>query len=214
MRQHFTYQLDEEKIRKELRDRRVAPSEDAYQRFCAYSDTQVRQVTRRMPAVNIKINRRFVVPAAAAIVLITLSFLLANFIGGKNDKRSAEITAEPFVPMPQSEVELIPQPETQELPHVVTTDNSQALETSKPELVPEKKSATQPPGNANEKSDPPAVTLANEQPATTSVQPATTQVQVRKKERRDAEDILEPVQMPDIRPTLLTNEQQEEIRTN
>lgn len=224
MRQQFTYRLDEDKIRKELRSYRTSSAPEAYQRFCAYSDAHSRPVSKSsFPGFSMKLDRRFAVPAAAAVVLLVLSLVLANFAGnGKSDREAADLHAEPFVPAPSFEPEtIIPQPVTRDLPEPVAANNDEGLQVSKPVLVREKKDSTDRKNDRPERSLPVAASLPGgptgsiqAQTATTQAQTATTQGEVKKKERRDAALILEPVQLPDIRPTLLSTEQEEEIRTN
>ena len=209
MKQQFTYSLDEAKIRKQLQDLKPGNAEEAWQKFAQFADEQPRPITsRKMPAIKLNVDRRIVVPAAAALVIVVIAVLLFNFIDlkktSKNNTQKA-VVAEPFVPMPQvSEAETII-PEKQEPLETQLAENNKALAASKPELVKDKSSEPEVP-----KKDDPLASANNaktSQPGTP--EPQTTQAVVKKKKAEVA-----PLEVPELRPSLLTDEQVDDIRPN
>ena len=208
MRSNFTYALNEDGIRRQLQEQTAPLKEEAWQRFSAYSEAHTRPVAvRKFPQVKINISRKLVVPVAAGLTLILVTVLLVNMItlktAGKKTAASIQ-TTEPFVPLPQ-----ISEPETL----MSMAQRSQQKETALPENVP----ATQPdkPQLTADKSA--AVPQQKNPQSPTGSQPLTGEpqatVEAKKKTRVQAPD-LEAVQLQDIRPTILSAEQEEEIRPN
>jgi hypothetical protein len=215
MKQQFTYSLDEAKIRKELMDLKPGNAEDAWQKFSQYADTQPRQVAvRKMPVIKLAVDRRILVPVAAAIVIIVLAALVFNFMDLKKSSKTNNqkaVVAEPFVPMPQiSEAEtILPPPEKQDPMETQWSENSKALAASKPEVVKEKSEKPLPSPN-----DGAMASAVKPKPTETagSADAQTTQAEVKKKKAQNKE--LVPLQVPDLRPNLLTDEQVDDIRPN
>lgn len=206
MRSSFTYRLNEEKIRRQLRENVAQPSEDAWQRFTAYADSHSKPVhVRKLPSFKIPFSGRALMPIAAAVVLILVTILTLNVvnIGEKKSAEKIKESSEPFVPMPQvhdSEVIMpgsmaaSPKPETQ------LTQNVQALQPDKPEVKPPSK---------QEKKD-----ADDSQSAVGSGSMQTAAAVPAAKTKTRVQVDIEPIQLPDIRPTLLTPEQEENIRPN
>jgi hypothetical protein len=214
MKPQFTYSLDEARIRKQLQDLKAGNAEDAWQKFSQYAESQPRQIsTRKLPVIKLQLDRRILVPSAAVLVIILLAVLIFNVVDfRKSSKSSAQkaIVAEPFVPMPQvSEAETLVPPDRQEPAEGQFLQNDKALVSSKPEVVREKAENGAPP----EKEPTPAVASRTVLKKETGAEAQTTQAEVKSK-KREPEEQLVPLQLPDIRPTLLTEEQVDDIRPN
>ena len=105
MKPQFTYALDEAKIRKELQDLKAGNAEDAWQKFSQYAEAQPRPAsTRKLPVMKLQVDRRILMPVAAAIVIILLAVLLFNVIDFKKSAKNRTekaVVAEPLFQCPR-----------------------------------------------------------------------------------------------------------------
>lgn len=107
MSSHFTYEIDERKLRVKLKDFEMPYDEEAWKVFEAAEGTSSRGlVSSRISNIRVPLNRQVIVPAAFGILIIVFSFLLFNFIDIK--KPAAAPTQDP-----QTEQIVIPEPEKQ-----------------------------------------------------------------------------------------------------
>ncbi len=213
MKQHFTYQLNEEKIRKQLKELSASKTEGAWEKFAEYSNAQPGSANKRsLPQLNLQLNRKTLLSAAAVLVIVLLSVLVVNFTGNSSNSKKQQKASvnEPFVPMPSlNEPEITAPPLARsENPKPAANGNSDARPSDKPTLVKEELAQKPLTKKKTTKDSIPAGTLK-----TPEMQTASTQGEVKKK-RREGADLLQPVQLPDIRPVILTEEQEEDIRPN
>lgn len=85
MSNHFTYEIDERKLRVKLKDLETTPTEAAWQKFEAYYTSQNNQSGGDfLKNVRIPLNRNVILPVIFGGIIILFSFLLFNFIDIKN----------------------------------------------------------------------------------------------------------------------------------
>jgi hypothetical protein len=209
MRSNFTYSLNEENIRRQLREQSAPLKEEAWQKFSAYSEAHARPVAvRKFPKLNLQLNRKFMMPVAAAAALILVTVLLLNVVNFKPAAKKTAVnaaSAEPFVPMPQlSEPETLMSMSQRSRPEQpVLTQNVPALQPDKPQITSDK-AGTAPQETGAKSAGQGSVSAGADLQAL---------AQPKKKARVQAPDI-EPAQLQDIRPTVLSPEQEEDIRPN
>jgi hypothetical protein len=104
MSAHFTYEIDERKLRVKLQDLEIPYSNDAWQHFEAFAGTQAKHAGNNpMRDMQLPLNRNVIVPAVFGILIIFFSFLLFNFINIKNPAK-ADQNGGPEVTIPSAEV--------------------------------------------------------------------------------------------------------------
>lgn len=83
---HFTYQIDEQSLRSQLKNLAVPFNEISWTKFENYSDAQapLHISSKRFRDFQLNVNRNVVVPIVFGAVVISFSFLLFNFISIKN----------------------------------------------------------------------------------------------------------------------------------
>lgn len=213
MSNHFTYEIDERNLRMQLGDHLVPHKEDAWHRFESFSDSQ--QQTRRdnrMKGISITLNRNVVLPVVFGVIVILFSFLLVNFISIKNPKSAGDSKTEASLAPAQKE---LAKPEIK-TPHTIQT----------PVVEPKQQTAVVvPPGiePTQKNTNTAQIPVAVQNPVSTVVQNAPdsgvaangevkTETVVKKKRKRPASEVVESEVLPEIRPTLVTEERDLEIR--
>lgn len=213
MSNHFTYEIDERNLRMQLGDHVVPYKEEAWYKFESFSDSQIQsRRDNRMKGISITLNRNVVLPVVFGVIVILFSFLLVNFISIKNPKSNSDQKAE---------ASLIPAQKELAKPEIKASVKSQSpvveQKQTTPAVVPpaiepgqKTASSAQIPAPAQHvtsavvQSAPDSGTAANEEVKTEPV--------VKKKRRRPASEVVESEVLPEIRPTLVTEERDLEIR--
>jgi len=209
MSKQFTYVIDEQTLRGKLRSMTAPLNEEAWTKFSAYAAMNIRPVeTSRFKGFNLTLNRNTVLPAAFAVIIIFFSFLLFNFISIKNPKKAQleNMNVTP-VPFPKTTPALITMPV--EKPQNISTgvQNKEAVKVAEATVV---------------KENPPAEKIqevAVKQEASASVADesmlqASAGKEMNKSRKRRAEEILGINQIDEIRPTVVTEDMNPEIRPN
>jgi hypothetical protein len=98
---HFTYEIDEKSVSGQLKGLRMPLREDSWERFEAYSAAQapVQLQSSRLREFQLNVNRKVVVPVVFTGAVITLSLLLFNFVNIKNPSapRNISVAEKPVV---------------------------------------------------------------------------------------------------------------------
>lgn len=215
MSNHFTYEIDERNLRMQLGDHVVPYKEEAWHKFENFSDSQLQtRRDNRMKGISITLNRNVVLPVVFGVIVILFSFLLVNFISIKNPKSNSDQKAE---------ASLIPAQKELTKPEVKTPANSQSSVVEQKQPAP----AVVPPGSESgqKTANTAQVPVSVQNPVSTVVQNVPesgtvtngelkTEPAVKKKRRRPASEVVESEVLPEIRPTLVTEERDLEIRPN
>ena len=91
MSTHFTYEIDERKLRVKLKDIESPLSEDAWRSFELYSGTQTKNYSgNRLKEIQLPLNRNIIVPVVFGALVILFSIVLFNFIDIKKPAQEAE----------------------------------------------------------------------------------------------------------------------------
>lgn len=213
MSRHFTYEIDERNLRMQLKDLELPCDEEAWQKFSTYSNAQkIKSQEHRFSKVNISLSRNVLIPAVFVAIILLFSFLLFNFITINNPvKQEApnQVHETPSGVIASKPASGIQEPKQQTaLPASV---ESASLNTSQ--------TATQVPANQS------AVVInsviANGDTNTqkqvsqiTSPADSTKQTATKKHHKRHNSEVLETEQLRDIRPTLVADDQETDVRPN
>lgn len=85
MSSHFKYEIDERNLRLQLKENELSFSEDAWQKFEAFTNAQKSSANDAIiKRISVPLNRNLVLPAVFGVVIILFSLLLFNFINIKN----------------------------------------------------------------------------------------------------------------------------------
>lgn len=94
MTRHFTYEIDERKLRVKLKDLEVPFKDSAWDSFEQFSNLQSKSHADARAGMKISLNRNALMLSVFAVVIVSFSMLLFNFISIKNPKKDAEPLAE------------------------------------------------------------------------------------------------------------------------
>jgi hypothetical protein len=223
MNNYFTYEINERNLRIQLKEFVLPLKEDAWQKFEAFADTMVSHHSEsRIKNFNFNLNRNIVLPVIFGAIIILFSFLLVNFISIKNPKKENDQkeevkTAALAKPAPQESADQITTPKLQpEIKQEVTT-NDATLKMADPKIPEEKPAITS--NSANNKIEPAQVNQPTVSPESSPENIANTgeakpEAPVKKKSKRRSSEVVESEQLIDIRPTLVSEERDSEIRPN
>jgi hypothetical protein len=197
MSKQFTYAIDEQSLRGKLTNMSAPLREDAWSRFDSYAVAHARPVeTNRFKSFNIQLSRATVLPAAFAMIIIFFSFLLFNFISINPKKANLnQPVPSASVPFPQVTVEplnttpLQPQTLSADITNQVAVKTPEAAIVKEPVITQESKAS-----------------VADESMLTASNVPSA-------KKRRPA-DVAGATHMQEIRPTIVTEDMDPEVRPN
>lgn len=215
MSNHFTYEIDERNLRMQLGDHVIPYKEEAWHKFENFSDSQIQtRRDNRMKGISITLNRNVVLPVVFGVIVILFSFLLVNFISIKNPKSG---------PDQKAEASLIPAQKKPVKPEGKIPVNSQSPVVEQKQHTP----AVVPPAIETEQKTvntaqvPASVqnvvntALQNSSDSGTAInEEIKAEPVVKKKRRRSASEVVESEVLPEIRPTLITEERDLEIRPN
>lgn len=105
MSRHFTYEIDERNLRVKLKDIEAPFKESAWEKFEAYTATQhKRTADSGFSGVKFSLNRNVVMLAVFAVVIISFSLLLFNFISIKNPKKESAANLEENKPVTEEKM--------------------------------------------------------------------------------------------------------------
>jgi hypothetical protein len=230
MSNHFTYEIDERNLRMQLKDQEVPLSEEAWKRFESFTNSQtVHQQRHGIRKFNLTLNRNIVLPAVFGAVIISFSFLLFNFISIKDPQKTLEQKAEvvkPVITVPAAAAKVQKQNVV-----VVQTESPVKTETTPVETKPVAEAKPQAfvsqSGMPGDKAEPkrveqvPAETAASintapdngaqVQTSMVNTEIKAEEVPVKKKRRRHSQV---EEQLPAISPSLVSDEQEADVRPN
>lgn len=235
MSNHFTYEIDERKLRVKLKDLEYPLNEEMWRKFEEKIASQNKQNNSDfLKNVQIPISRNVVLPLVFAGVVLLFSLLLYKFIDIKNQDvkpntgNIQETTLAPTITNTPSEA-ITPQP--QKVVNAVQKVEPKASTTNKAIPVNSSSSSTnasftKTPTSANIKQQDTQIVSSkketkplNTSPAplssgnTTAIKPDSS-VKKKTEKRRDANDILETETTPDARPTINLDERESGGRPN
>ena len=91
MSTHFTYEIDERKLRVKLKELEPAANAEAWQSLEAYTASQTKNNGHStLKNIQVPINRNVIIPVVFGILIIFFSVLLFNFINIKGADNSTE----------------------------------------------------------------------------------------------------------------------------
>jgi hypothetical protein len=127
MSTHFTYEIDERKLRVKLKDLETPYDNTAWERYEAYAGSQNRQYAGAgLKKMQLPLNRNVIVPIVFGGLIIFFSFLLFNFINIKNPAEEAAKVPEVVIPEVKPDLNPIETPGTsQNKP--VESSNTEAI---------------------------------------------------------------------------------------
>jgi hypothetical protein len=138
MSSHFTYEIDERKLRNRLKDLEVPFDTEAWHSFESYTATQVRNNSSQgLKDMQITLNRNVIVPVVFGALIVFFSFLLFNFINIKKPAENAS-QATPEIVIPSAEVKtdlnpVIPVGASENVP-VGNSNNTDGIKETEPTL--------------------------------------------------------------------------------
>ena len=236
MSNHFTYEIDERKLRVKLKDLEYPLNEELWRKFEESVALQNKQNNSDfLKNVQIPISRSIVLPLVFAGVVLLFSFLLYKFIDIKNEdvKPNTNVTQETIAtpaPTNTQSVDISPQPKNviNSVPKVepkVSNANG-TLQVNSPSTTSVNASISRTPTTpitrqqdtqivTNKKETKPVnTTSATLNTNNTSSLKPDSSVKKKTEKRRDANDILETEITPDTRPTINLDERETGGRPN
>lgn len=236
MSNHFTYEIDERKLRVKLKDLEYPLNEELWKKFEESVASQNKQNNSDfLKNVQIPISRSIVLPLVFAGVVLLFSFLLYKFIDIKNEdvKPNTSVTQETIVtpaatntqsvdisPQSKNAVNSVPKVE----PKVSNANGT--LQVNSPSTTSVNASISRTPTTpitrqqdtqivTNKKETKPVnTTSATLNTNNTSSLKPDSSVKKKTEKRRDANDILETEITPDTRPTINLDERETGGRPN
>jgi hypothetical protein len=205
MSQTSTYVIDEQCLSGKLKNLSAPLKEDAWRKFETYAEAHKRPVAKnRLQNIHFTVNRNVAMPAAFGLIIILFSMLLFNFISVKNPKAALEVPEQNTetrhsgtalyqaeTPITKAETRLFPQ-------------NSRSTEKSS--LVAKQKTTLLNP--LKETQDEATENQVESISAESHAQITSNETAARKPSRNRA------VLLEEIRPTLVTEDEEPEIRPN
>lgn len=209
MSNHFTYEIDERNLRIQLKEFVLPVSEDAWQKFETFSDSMVSQQRENRYKFNLNLNRNVVLPSVFGVIIILFSFLLVNFVSIKNPvKESAHKAEAAATPEPQPVVKEIKKEEPKVVKaSVVTAPAAAPTQEIKPVEVPVAQTAPV------VKEEAPVIASETLTDVASAEVKAEAEAKAKRRAKRRAEAI-ETQQLNEIRPTIVSEERDSEIRPN
>ncbi|MBL7934071.1 MAG: hypothetical protein JNL60_19360 [Bacteroidia bacterium] len=227
MSNQFTYEIDERKLRMQLKDMEYPLSENSWQKFENYAASHVvHRASSATGAFRLNLNRNVVLPVVFGAVVISFSLLLLNFVSLKPAHKHEEQKAEVFKPAVTS-----PAPVKKETAKVQT-----AVQAAQPEIktentsvavnsiTPESNHSAGMAGDKLESTVVKATEIAQSVPSEAPAQIVNENIQAQtasnteaevavKKKRKKNLDPAAQLQ-EEIRPTIVSDTQEEEVRPN
>ncbi len=97
MSSQFTYEIDERKLRMQLKDLEYPLAENAWTKFESYAAARViRRNPGTLGTLRLSLNRNVVLPVVFGVVVVSFSIMLFNFISLKPREKHVEQKAEKF----------------------------------------------------------------------------------------------------------------------
>jgi hypothetical protein len=231
MSNHFTYEIDERNLRLQLKGIASPVKEEAWTRFEAFLNSQPdRTPQTKMPNFQVALNRNIILPAVFALVIILFSFLLFNFISIHNPTAENKEAGKNLViitppELRQKGIPVQSQPEIKSNVAGPAAIKEQEIKITadkvvlKKEPLVENKTST----NAVSQNKLPPVNITAQKtsviipaaPLATTVKSASlnrNDPEIRKKRKQRVAEIVETEHLPDIRPELISQERNEEVR--
>lgn len=105
MSHHFTYEINESKIREQLKAFEIKPTADDWNAVVNIQIAESKVNRRNMDSViNFTLNRNILIPAAFGLMLVTFSILIFNFISIKPSVNSVENEESLITPVPNTAI--------------------------------------------------------------------------------------------------------------
>ncbi len=217
MSNHFTYEIDERKLRVKIKDLELPINEDAWQKFESYCTSQNKQNDSDIfKNFQIPLHRNVILPIVFGGIIILFSFFLFNFINIKNpSKENTQTTNTPQIQTVPNEVK-----PTQVVPRKAETTLNKTenkvkvipTKTVAPEQITATKVLT--PQLVN---PPTALSVSStaklQTPSKTIITKTDTTV-LKKQKRREVPEMVETEHLPDTRPNVSHDDRETEIRPN
>lgn len=116
MNLHFTYEINESKIREQLKAFEIEPTADDWNAIVNIQIAESKVNRRNMDSViNFTLNRNILIPAAFGLMLVTFSILIFNFISIKPSVNSVDNAETLKTPEPSTAIGTTPSNPTQNL---------------------------------------------------------------------------------------------------
>lgn len=234
MSSHYTYEIDERKLRVKLKDIELANSDEAWRNFESYSQQQSKpQQGSSFQNLELPLNRNVIVPVIFGAIILLFSFLLFNFISIKKspDTGSQNQASAPVVIPPSIQQSTLPEPAPVNMP---VESQNKALKVNQPGLKQEEPrggetetdkqanstatvaAAAKPAVNTQSVSNPAPTNTAvtatvQASPSPTAI--AKTEPATKKKKAKRAE-IVENDSTPEARPAVINDERDTGERPN
>lgn len=223
----FTYQIDERNVRMQLKDLEYPLPENAWNKFESYASSKVvPKAPGGLASLRLNLNRNVIVPVVFGVVVVSFSIMLVNFISIKPASKQAERQLKPL-PVTTSV-------ETASSPVVVSTQEKRLQEKQKEPApqqlsqenlsLPELSHSSMPGEKTRIPGSQPATELSvvqnsaadsGEQAPATLVNTelkADTETVVKKKRRKNVDPATQVQE--EIRPTVVSDNQEEDVRPN
>lgn len=105
MSSHFTYEIDERKLRVRLKDLEETPADEAWASFEAFSQSKSGQHQGgKMADIQLPLNRNVIVPVIFGALIIVFSFILYNFINIKKTPENASQSPVKDIVIPPAQI--------------------------------------------------------------------------------------------------------------
>jgi len=101
MSSHFTYEIDERRLRVKLKELELPHSEEAWQSFESFTGSQARHNHNALSTIQLPLNRNVIVPAVFGLLIVVFSVILFRFININTAPQQAPVQ-EMAVPAPES----------------------------------------------------------------------------------------------------------------
>lgn len=239
MSTHFTYEIDERKLRVKLKDVETSYSEEAWQRFAEYSGANSKNNSHsRFQNIRMPLNRNVIVPAVFGLLIIIFSFLLFNFINIKNPARQGAeanpqinintmqvkentnpvvpVVPSEKVPAPTNNAEAVKAPET-----VVKTAATQAQKRLPPSGTPPVQAVVSTPSVSLQRATAQVASPVAQNTSTTGTVATSTAITqnaadsgMQKKRKKRSVEVVDTDSSTDSRPNLGAEERETEARPN
>lgn len=231
MSNQFTYEIDERKLRMQLKDLEYPLSENSWQKFESFAATNVmHNASAGKGTFRLNLNRNIVLPVVFGAVVVSFSLLLLNFVSlkpnHKNEEQKAE-TLKPAVtiatpikkePIKMQQVAQIPQPVVSsektnpEAPVIAASNHSAGMMGEKLVSNSVSKPVETSQNTTAEITTPSAENIVQTQAVVNTEEKSDTEVVVKKKRRKHSDPAAQLQE--EIRPTVVSDAQEEEVRPN
>ncbi len=213
MSRHFTYEINERNLRLQLKDLEAPCNDEAWQKFNTYTNGQKsKHKENRFSKVNVSLSRNVLIPAVFVAIILIFSFLLFNFITINNHAK--EDAKEPIAKRSIESSKRAPnnsQSNQQNSVSVLSSAvSSNTLITTQPSTL----AATQKEVVVNTPAENGDTNLQKQIAQNPNTSDSTKQVNAKKHHKNHRVESLDTEQLRDLRPTLVADDQETDVRPN